>query len=477
METRSEDINNKQPAAPPETIQKYLDHYGSCIKWHAAAPSLKGIENVVVIPALAESESLFKTLGSLSRNSPVELKKTLVLCVINNRKSDGDSNSDYKDNRTTLKLLDSIVTKVPGRLDRSEIREIFERKLQIGYIDASSPGLELPAEKGGVGLARKIGMDASLTFFDYGVQSPKLIFSLDADTLVDTGYLSTIRNRFVQGRISAAVIAFSHQPNEDGNLNDAILWYETFMRYYTLGLEYACSPYAYHSIGSAIVSTAEAYVSVRGMSVRDAGEDFHYLNKLAKAVTLSKIEDIRVYPSSRVSCRVPFGTGKTIARLQKDRSSRYKVYAPEIFTILKRWLECLQHHAQEDGMFLLKRADTISAALTEFLVKENFPVIWTKLRKNSSKKNVTIRHAMTWFDALKTFRLVRYMTHHGYPAVDMYPALAHILALRGVNPPGGIDEMPLPARETRKVVLDILRKQEKLCPANVEADMHENPAY
>ena len=34
--------------------------------------------------------------------------------------------------------------------------------LRIGYIDASSEGYEIPDNEGGVGMARKIGMDMAL---------------------------------------------------------------------------------------------------------------------------------------------------------------------------------------------------------------------------------------------------------------------------------------------------------------------------
>jgi len=59
-------------------------------------------------------------------------------------------------------------------------------------VDAATERKEFNDDEGGVGLARKIGMDTALQIFDYSIPGKKLIISLDADCLVEENYLSEI---------------------------------------------------------------------------------------------------------------------------------------------------------------------------------------------------------------------------------------------------------------------------------------------
>ena len=68
----------------------------------------------------------------------------------------------------------------------------------------------------------------------------------------------------------------------DNDETKAIICYEIFLRYYVLGLKFAKSDYAFHTIGSTMLCTPDAYVKVEGMNKRKAAEDFYFLEKLAK---------------------------------------------------------------------------------------------------------------------------------------------------------------------------------------------------
>jgi len=103
----------------------------------------------------------------------------------------------------------------------------------------------------------------------------------------------------------------------------AICCYEIFLRYWVLGLKYAKSPWAFHSIGSTIVTSTDSYLKVRGMNKREAGEDFYFLNKLAKIGSIDYIRDTCVFPSARSSSRVPFGTGKRIERFLSGQKQEW----------------------------------------------------------------------------------------------------------------------------------------------------------
>ncbi|HOO90382.1 MAG TPA: hypothetical protein PLA74_06125, partial [Syntrophales bacterium] len=296
----------------PAAIEKYLKQYSVGARWRIVPGSFEGIDTVVVIPALAESDHIFRTLADLSENPPDQLTRTVVVCVVNNGDEETVSAEAFADNQYTLKILRSLVE--DNGDDITKVRQsacidrIRQSGLQVAYIDASSPGLEMPGKSAGVGFARKIGLDLSLELFDYDTDSIKLLLCLDADTLVEPAYLAAVRDSFEKEQLTAAVIAFAHQEADSADEQAAICCYELFLRYYVLGLRWAASPYAFHSIGSTMACTAEAYAAVRGMNKRRAGEDFYFLDKLAKIGRVGRITATTVHPSARPSGRVPFGT-------------------------------------------------------------------------------------------------------------------------------------------------------------------------
>ena len=147
-------------------LHDYCAKYAAGPPWTLQAGSLEGIDQVVVIPAYAEKDHLFTTLASLAANSDEQLGKTVVICVVNNKEHAPASDKD--NNRQTIDILNVLINRKPfGEVRETEdlvsaIRKILEKPVRIGYIDASTPGLEIPEGTGGVGMARKIGMDAAL---------------------------------------------------------------------------------------------------------------------------------------------------------------------------------------------------------------------------------------------------------------------------------------------------------------------------
>jgi hypothetical protein len=157
----------------PRHIQEYENKF-ALFDRPLIASELDGIEQIVVIPALAEKSSLPATLASLARNPDRELGRSLILCVINNRGLNVSSPAEIKDNQDTIHYLHSLIKGLPGHVPPP---------LRLACIDASSPGREMPDKYGGVGTARKLGLDAALRLFDYTRSGAKLLISLDADTL------------------------------------------------------------------------------------------------------------------------------------------------------------------------------------------------------------------------------------------------------------------------------------------------------
>lgn len=423
----------------PENIARYLDRCGGTGKRLFATAVRSGIDQAVVIPALAEERSLFDTLDALCANSPEDLERTLVLCVVNNRKPGIARPEDIDQNRRTLERLEWLMRGRPAGKDPAggtvalQDRMIGKACPNLACLDASSPGMEMPA-RGGVGMARKLGMDAALGMLDYGRPGVKLLFCLDADTRVEPNYLSAVRSFFETKRNSAAVVEYAHPVDGDPSLCAAICCYEIFLRYYSLGLRYARSPYAFHAVGSTMICTADGYAAVRGMNRREAGEDFYFLNKLAKLNGIGRIVGTAVYPSARTSHRVPFGTGQRIVRFLENRRNEYLLYHPAIFEILKRWLELMTGGVDGETERILDEAARIHPRLRFFLERNRFQESWPRIRRNHRHADDLSGHFHVWFDGFRTLKLVHDLTENVFPPMDMFRALKDLLRI--MNDPG-----------------------------------------
>ena len=403
----------------PFPIAKYLQTRGIKGPWKIAGTELEGFDGAVVIPALAESQNLCATLSSLARNPANLLSRFLILVVVNHRQD--APLSDKADNQQTLQML---AAENPSL-----------NVLRLGWVDAASPGLELPLKTGGVGLARKIGLDLALSLFAYGNASPLLI-SLDADTLVRPDYLPALTRHFQAAESSAAVIPFCHQQGATADQERAIQRYELFLRAYVLGLARSHSPYAFHTVGSTMACTAAAYARAGGMNTRVAGEDFYFLQHLAKTGGVAQLRGTVVYPSARASHRVPFGTGRSIFRLLAREEGAVLFYQTECFRILEDWLALMAQNGDATGEEIRKKSGRISSHLSDFLDRIEFPVVWHRLQKNLRTPSTLLAGFHGWFDGLKTMKLIHHLSDGPFPRKgpeEVIPSLLKWAGLEGIQ--------------------------------------------
>ncbi|HOI29388.1 MAG TPA: glycosyltransferase [Melioribacteraceae bacterium] len=389
---------------PPDVV-KYLRKY-SGTKWKVKLPSVKKFLNIIVVPAISEYQNIKSFPGSLLQSDDKHFESTLVLFVINAK---DDSPEDVKsDNSKSIDFLNNFNT---------------GNNLSIGFIDASSNGLSMPVKEGGVGLARKIGMDLALTLFDYSSLRKKLMICLDADCRVEANYLSEIVDYFNNEKISAAVVEYRHQLPENENDRRGIIAYEIFLRYYVAGLFYAGSPFAYHSVGSTMVCDYESYIKVGGMNKRKAAEDFYFLEKLAKITEIKKIKSTTVHPSSRESWRVPFGTGQRMNRFNAGTHNEYLLFDPRLFDLLKTWLEIYYGSDFMPAAEYLQKADSIHPEIAAFLKQNLFESQWDAIISNSRNPDQIKKQKMIWFDGFRTMKLVHHLRDNVYPLINMFDAL------------------------------------------------------
>jgi len=229
--------------------------------------------NVLVIPAYREAPELLQRLATL----PTGAGRVLVILVLNRPDSDSDSNANQA-LRQACKALPVACAATPALRRLSESTDLYLQDIET--LTGPTPASQ------GVGLARKIGCDLAFRWIMQGAIIGPWIGSGDADAHYPPDYFLQLDR--LPGTSVAAIYPFRHIPGPDENCNRATALYELRLHHYRLGLEFAASPYALHTLGSCLAFRAEHYAQVRGFPKRAGGEDFYLLNKLAKIGPITK---------------------------------------------------------------------------------------------------------------------------------------------------------------------------------------------
>lgn len=429
----------------PIEVDRYLKKQ-NLNPWKIELKSEQLFNHILVIPALDELNNIPRLINSLSLNSKKHFAEALVLVIVNNTAS--AKRSVIEENLNLLNYL------------RTYQRE--NSFINLGIIDAASEGKELPEKSGGVGFARKIGLDLALKLFNYDTGRKKILISLDADCLVAENYLQKIVDDFNNKDLHAAVVNFQHVLPEDKNQKAAIINYEIFLRYYILGLIYAKSHYTHLSVGSTIICDAESYIKIGGMNKRKAGEDFYFLEKLAKVKKINKVADTTVFPSARVSSRVPFGTGVRIKRFLSGSTNEYLVYSPKCFEILRKWLKIYNEKiklsiSQKDIVQFLKETKTLNSDLYSFLVINNFEENWNKILSNTKTEEQLNRQKINWMDGFRTLKLIHHLKDNNLPNEKTFIAINQLFRRMNIEFDFTTNEI-IPPLEVQFEYLKLLRK-------------------
>ena len=299
-------------------FKRYIDlqnnQYSSCLDKPGKPASI-----FVVIPCFNEPDIL-TTLNSLAA-CDLPCANVSVLVVVNN--SDEATEEVVAQNISTLNSIEQ------WQLQHQHL--FFD--VQRIYAPA------LPQKWAGVGWARKIGMDEAIKQILKNDLSDGIIVSFDADSSVSPNYLQTIEKAFGENPLSGFfTIHFEHNHDNDElslPIREGIIRYELHMRYYRNALQWSGYPNAIYTIGSAFALKASAYVKQGGMNKRKAGEDFYFLHKLVLLGHYGNINSTTVYPSSRQSDRVPFGTGAAMKKWIEGSPELNYTYSLAAFGYLK----------------------------------------------------------------------------------------------------------------------------------------------
>lgn len=364
----------------PRELEKYLRK--ALIRPVEPESPAGKFRHFIAMPVMDELEELPGTLDSLRSALSPEEDAPGILLVVNH-----GPNAAPEKKAHNLQLLEELRSgKYPG----------------VYWVDAASPGKEL---NNGVGEARRIGMDTALSLLDLDDPDHAYIVCLDADSHVSPDYWPVIRAEFAAhpeyGTLSLGV---RHRTGKNDAEENAIRKYEKFMDDYVAELRNAGSPYAFHTIGSAMAIRASVYVACGGMRIRSGGEDFYFLQAAAKVAPVWPVTAKVVHPAARPSDRVPFGTGPAVRALVAGEP--LEVYSPKGFAALKELLDNVRQDAFRD----LESARTALLPETvQFLEDRGFFAVWQNVLRNTPDNPQAREQAFhRWFDALKTLQFVRF---------------------------------------------------------------------
>lgn len=380
------------------------------------------------IPAYGEGDALFTTLDSVPAGSRGEVLIVLVL----NARADSPAHV-HQANAQARSRLDEIAPPrpIPAGAPGVSLRSWKTGRLLL--IDRALPRSYLP-EGQGVGLARKIGCDLILRLRAAGRIASPWIHCTDADVRLPRDYFEQPPVGNEGSGNAAALYFFEHDVEPDEDLARAARLYEISLRYYVLGLAWAGSPFAYQSMGSCLAIQADAYARVGGFPRRNALEDFHALNRLAKVGTIARLAGSPVRLQGRVSNRVPVSTGRAIGEMAAagPRARRRSLlYHPAVLAHLAAWLRVIEAIARSGGQFAkgLGRLPQDNPFFRTGLLQETltrlgaFEEVRAALAESSDRRAFLTR-VHGWFDAARTLKLLAALRDGGLPSLPWREALA-----------------------------------------------------
>ena len=364
---------------------------------------------IVMIPCLNEPE-ITRTLESLWQCSkPDSACETVV--VVNNSENCSPEVREINE-KTYLQLLDW-----KKQNDRTGM---VLHPIYAGSVEARSAG---------AGMARKIGMDEIVRRFNDLDRGDGIIISLDADCLVSENYLTEIERTFLTDKhCFAATLNFRHRIDETigEKQQGGIRLYEDYLHYYKKALDFAGFPNSIYTIGSAFAVRADAYVKQGGMNRRQAGEDFYFLNKLTHLGKIPEIENAFVYPSARVSDRVPFGTGAAMSKWMNSEADLSVTYNFSAFIDLKKLFAQVGSFYKCDEVVITAVKSSLSEPVQEYLDAIKFDEKIVEINKYSSTLAAFIKRFFQFFDAFLIMRFLNISHQNFYPRQDLYEAIAQL---------------------------------------------------
>ena len=385
-------------------LQTYLNKFSNTTKLINDAIN-NDCKQIIIIPSYCEPE-LEKTLNSLIDCNPTKYL-TEVIIVLNCAIGDEEAKRFHQ---TQKKELEQRFTK--------------NNKLIFYFILLD----DLPTKHAGVGLARKIGMDEAIRRFKQ-LEYDGLLICLDGDCEVNKSYLTDLEKyAIIPESYNTICLHFEHNLSEekDETLKNGIIFYELFLRYYKECLRYCGFLYPYHTIGSSMAVKASIYCKAGGMNKRKAGEDFYFLSKVFPYGKTIELNTAVVYPSARISNRVPFGTGRAQQNFIEKKDEVYVNYSFQSFEDLKLFLAI-------DFYNNLNVASTFPDSIKQFLLEVDFENKLLEIKNNTTTKEQFKKRFFDWFDGFMVLKYIHFSRDNYYPNNELLKEVEKLLVTAGAS--------------------------------------------
>ena len=165
---------------------------------------------------------------------------------------------------------------------------------------------------------------------------------------------------------------------------------------------------------------ADAYAKQGGMNTRKAGEDFYFLSRIMQLGGFMEINSTKVFPSPRVSDRVPFGTGRAMLRWNQGMQTDLLTYNPTSFHALAKLLPLIKHAPPFDQL-----RENLPEVIDAFFVSD-FKEKYELLRTTTTPKLFLKRFHST-FDGFVIMKYLHFARDHFFEDIPVKEAASWLL--------------------------------------------------
>ncbi|MDR2926887.1 MAG: glycosyltransferase [Cytophagaceae bacterium] len=368
-------------------IRNYLDKH--LPDYVPAIEPAHDLALIVVIPVYREKDYIFRTIASLQQC--INPQKNVEVVLLFNA-SESAPESVVEEQKETAQMVCTAC---------------FDSPVWLKFLVEEN--YAIPKKHFGAGMARKAGMDIALARLFAVGNSNGLIVTLDADSQVTPNYFVEILKWFIFAKRNGATVYFEHplSGNEfSPEVYDGIIQYELHLRYYLQALRQTGFPYAFHTMGSAMVMRASAYARAGGMVRKQAGEDFYFLQKLIPLGNFGEMHTTTVIPSPRPSERVIFGTGAAITKHLAGSNETALTYNYRAFADLKTFFDLRHELFNTDSILFEQWSLQLAEPLRHFLLNTNFITDVETLKRECSSVEI---FGKRFFELFNAFKVVKYL--------------------------------------------------------------------
>ncbi len=340
---------------------------------------------VVTIPAFNEAETIKSIDALLACDRP----NTAVEILVNVNYSDSVNEFSKDFNKASFQILQ----------DYAKLKSTDDFRIHILFFPDQNSKIA------GVGWARKQIMDEAFRRLLMLQNENGIITGFDADSSCQKNYFVAIEDFFKsRPKATGCSIKFEHDVmghKYASEIYRAITLYELHLRYFINAQKVIGTPSAFQTVGSSFAVRAKDYAAVNGMSPKKAGEDFYFLQKIIGLGRFYQLNTTCVYPSSRISNRVGFGTGPSVGEI--SQTGQKLTYNYRSFLEIQKLFLLLPKIYTDN--FILENSD-LTDVFIKYLIQQKFERVVENLKRNNKTFDRFKSAFMHWFGGFQILKVL-----------------------------------------------------------------------